>query len=100
MMSPENIVRYIQEHFQEDSSCIQIKVIENIETIKKEYPLAHAVTRASLAGIPFPFSFFFFSFIVIYDIFNLFFFVSVPRHHPRFVTFEYKSPDQSKVKEK
>ncbi|KAG2200681.1 hypothetical protein INT47_005837 [Mucor saturninus] len=72
MMSPENIVRYIQEHFQEDSSCIQIKVIENIETIKKEYPLAHAVTRASIA---------------------------VPRHHPRFVTFEYRSPDQSKVKE-
>ncbi|KAG2232044.1 hypothetical protein BDF21DRAFT_360987 [Thamnidium elegans] len=71
IMSPENIVKYIRSHFQDDS-CIQIKVIEDIETIKKEYPLAHAVTRASLA---------------------------VSRHHPRFVMFEYKSPDQSKVKE-
>lgn len=50
IMSPENIVKYINEQFKEDS-CIQIKVIENIETIKKEYPLAHAVTRASLAGL-------------------------------------------------
>lgn len=50
MMSPENIVKYIHEHFKEDTSCIQIKVIDDVDTIRKEYPLAHAVTRASLAG--------------------------------------------------
>lgn len=50
MMSPENIVKYIHKHFKEDTSCIQIKVIDDVDTIRKEYPLAHAVTRASLAG--------------------------------------------------
>jgi leucyl aminopeptidase len=48
-MSPENIAKYIRKQFQ-DSTNIDIKVIDDIETIKKEYPLAHAVTRASLAG--------------------------------------------------
>jgi leucyl aminopeptidase len=72
IMSPINIAKYIQEQFANDSN-LKITVIEDIEEIKKEYPLAHAVTRASLA---------------------------VERHHPRFVHFEYVSPDQSKVKEK
>ncbi|KAL0079637.1 hypothetical protein J3Q64DRAFT_1663688 [Phycomyces blakesleeanus] len=70
-MSPINIVKYLEEQFK-DSPHIKMTVIEDIEVIKQEYPLAHAVTRASLA---------------------------VPRHHPRFVHFEYKSPDQSQVKE-
>ncbi|KAI9016329.1 hypothetical protein CLU79DRAFT_819985 [Phycomyces nitens] len=70
-MSPINIVKYLEDQFK-DSEVIKMTVIEDIEVIKKEYPLAHAVTRASLA---------------------------VPRHHPRFVHFEYKSPDQSQVKE-
>ncbi|KAI9311182.1 hypothetical protein BX666DRAFT_1998697 [Dichotomocladium elegans] len=70
-MSPINIVKYLEEMFKDDSN-IKMTVIDDIDVIKKEYPLAHAVTRASLA---------------------------VPRHHPRFVHFEYKSPDQSKVEE-
>lgn len=49
IMSPENIVKFIKEQFK-DSSSISIKVIDDVDTIKKEYPLAHAVTRASLAG--------------------------------------------------
>ncbi|KAI8646854.1 hypothetical protein BD408DRAFT_358856 [Parasitella parasitica] len=71
IMSPINIANYIQEQFK-DVSNVKVSVIEDIEYIKKNYPLAHAVTRASLA---------------------------VARHHPRFVKFEYVSPDQSKVKE-
>ncbi|KAI9253845.1 hypothetical protein BDA99DRAFT_486094 [Phascolomyces articulosus] len=70
-MSPIQVVKYLQEVFGKDPH-IKMTVIDDIEAIKKEYPLAHAVTRASLA---------------------------VPRHHPRFVLFEYRSPDQSKVKE-
>ncbi|KAI7865868.1 hypothetical protein BDF14DRAFT_1744011 [Spinellus fusiger] len=70
-MSPIRIVEYLQEQFKDDS-VVKMTVINDIDVIKKEYPLAHAVTRASLA---------------------------VPRHHPRFVHFEYKSPDQSQVKE-
>jgi leucyl aminopeptidase len=72
IMSPINIAKYIQEQFKNDAN-IKLSVIDDIETIKKEYPMAYAVTRASLA---------------------------VPRHHPRIVHFEYRSPDQSKVKEK
>ncbi|KAI9496457.1 hypothetical protein BDB00DRAFT_808934 [Zychaea mexicana] len=70
-MSPIQVVKYLQDTFGKDPR-IKMTVIDDIETIKKEYPLAHAVTRASLA---------------------------VSRHHPRFVLFEYQSPDQSKVKE-
>lgn len=72
IMSPINVAKYIQEQFAHVEN-VKVTVIEDIEEIKKEYPLAHAVTRASLA---------------------------VERHHPRFVHFEYVSPDQSKVKEK
>ncbi|KAG1225044.1 hypothetical protein G6F35_003643 [Rhizopus arrhizus] len=71
IMSPIHIVEYIQEQFK-DAKNIKLTVIDDVEAIRKEYPLAHAVTRASLA---------------------------VPRHHPRFVLFEYLSPDQSQVKE-
>ncbi|KAI8982061.1 hypothetical protein BDF20DRAFT_864771 [Mycotypha africana] len=70
-MSPINIAKYIEEQFK-DIDNVKVTIISNIEEIKKNYPLAHAVTRASLA---------------------------VERHHPRFVHFEYKSPDQAKVKE-
>ena len=48
-MSPINVVKYLQDVFGKDPH-IKMTVIEDIETIKKEYPLAHAVTRASLAG--------------------------------------------------
>ncbi|CAO3637876.1 unnamed protein product [Mucor hiemalis] len=71
IMSPINVANYIVEQFKNIEN-VKVTVIEDIEEIKKNYPLAHAVTRASLA---------------------------VPRHHPRFVHFEYVSPDQSKVKE-
>ncbi|CEP18240.1 hypothetical protein [Parasitella parasitica] len=71
IMSPINIAKYIQEQFKNVDN-VKVSVIEDIEYIKKNYPLAHAVTRASLA---------------------------VERHHPRFVKFEYVSPNQSKVKE-
>ncbi|KAI8143819.1 hypothetical protein BJV82DRAFT_86061 [Fennellomyces sp. T-0311] len=70
-MSPIQVVKYLQDTFGNDPH-VHMTVVDDIDTIKKEYPLAHAVTRASLA---------------------------VPRHHPRFVLFEYKSPDQDKVKE-
>ncbi|CDS11021.1 hypothetical protein LRAMOSA03285 [Lichtheimia ramosa] len=70
-MSPINVVKYLNDVFGNDSR-IKMTVIDDVDIIKKEYPLAHAVTRASLA---------------------------VPRHHPRIVHLEYKSTDQSKVKE-
>ncbi|PHZ10099.1 Zn-dependent exopeptidase [Rhizopus microsporus ATCC 52813] len=71
IMSPIHITEYIQEQFK-DVDNIKLTIIDDVDVIKKEYPLAHAVTRASLA---------------------------VPRHHPRFILFEYSSPDQSQVKE-
>ncbi|KAI8338625.1 hypothetical protein BC941DRAFT_423409 [Chlamydoabsidia padenii] len=70
-MSPIQIVKYLESVFKNDKN-IKMTVIDDIDVIEKEYPLAHAVTRASLV---------------------------VPRHHPRFVHFEYKSADQSSVKE-
>ncbi|CAG8599214.1 11916_t:CDS:2 [Ambispora gerdemannii] len=70
-MTPSNFTNYIREVF-ETSENIELTVIEDIVTIEEEYPLLHAVTRASLA---------------------------VKRHHPRIVKIEYKSPDQSQVKE-
>ncbi|KAI8098450.1 uncharacterized protein BX664DRAFT_287936 [Halteromyces radiatus] len=70
-MSPIQIVKYLESTFK-NANNIKMTVIDDIDTIKKEYPLAHAVSRASLV---------------------------VPRHHPRFVHFEYKSSDQSNVKE-
>ncbi|CAO3634412.1 unnamed protein product [Cunninghamella echinulata] len=70
-MSPIQIVKYLESIFKNDKN-VKMTVIDDVDVIKKEYPLAHAVTRASLV---------------------------VPRHHPRFVHFEYKSPDQASVKE-
>ncbi|ORX62669.1 Zn-dependent exopeptidase [Hesseltinella vesiculosa] len=70
-MSPIRIVDYLQTVFK-DQTNIKLTIIDDLDVIQKEYPLAHAVCRASL---------------------------KVPRHHPRFVLFEYKSPDQSSVKE-
>ncbi|SAM05852.1 hypothetical protein [Absidia glauca] len=70
-MSPIQIVKYLESVFKNDKN-VKMTVIDDIDIINKEYPLAHAVCRASLV---------------------------VPRHHPRFVHFEYKSTDQSSVKE-
>jgi leucyl aminopeptidase len=53
-MSPINVTKYIQEVAFKGVDNIKISVIEDIEAIKKEYPLAHAVTRASLAGMGTP----------------------------------------------
>lgn len=49
-MSPINVVKYLNEVFGNDSR-IKMTVVDDVDTIKKEYPLAHAVTRASLAGM-------------------------------------------------
>lgn len=49
-MSPINVVKYLNDVFGNDSR-IKMTVIDDVDTIKKEYPLAHAVTRASLAGM-------------------------------------------------
>lgn len=49
-MSPINVTKYIKEVAFKDVDNVKISVIEDLEVIKKEYPLAHAVTRASLAG--------------------------------------------------
>ncbi|CAO3590974.1 unnamed protein product [Absidia cylindrospora] len=70
-MSPIQIVKYLESIFKNDKN-VKMTVIDDVDIIAKEYPLAHAVSRASLV---------------------------VPRHHPRFVHFEYKSTDQASVKE-
>lgn len=48
-MSPIQIVKYLETVFKNDKN-VKMTVIDDIDVIKKEYPLAHAVTRASLAG--------------------------------------------------
>ncbi|PJF17356.1 Leucine aminopeptidase [Paramicrosporidium saccamoebae] len=58
--------------FMSTLSNVQVSVIESLETLKKEYPLFAAVTRAA---------------------------EHVPRHAPRVVHLEYRSPDQSQVTE-
>ncbi|KAG9288308.1 hypothetical protein G9A89_021339 [Geosiphon pyriformis] len=70
-MSPLNFTNYVRETF-EDCENIHVTVIDDLSVIAQEYPLLYAVTRASLP---------------------------VKRHHPRVVKLEYKSPEQSKVKE-
>ncbi|CAO3590908.1 unnamed protein product [Absidia cylindrospora] len=70
-MSPIQIVKYLEFVFRNDQN-VKMTMIDDIDVIGKEYPLALAVSRASLA---------------------------VPRHQPRFVFFEYKSTDQTSVKE-
>ncbi|KAI7890372.1 uncharacterized protein EV154DRAFT_511405 [Mucor mucedo] len=71
IMSPINVAKYVVEQFK-DIENVKVTVIDDMDIILKNYPLAHAVTRASLP---------------------------VPRHHPRIVHFEYVSPNQSQVKE-
>lgn len=71
IMSPINVAKYVVEQFK-DIENVKVTVIDDVDEILKNYPLAHAVTRAALP---------------------------VARHHPRFVHFEYVSADQSKVKE-
>ncbi|KAI8066591.1 hypothetical protein BC940DRAFT_320008 [Gongronella butleri] len=70
-MSPIKVVEYLETVFKGVDN-VKMTVISDPAVLEKEYPLAHAVCRASL---------------------------QVPRHHPRFVHFEYKSPDQASVKE-
>ncbi|KAJ3278455.1 Cytosol aminopeptidase, catalytic domain [Borealophlyctis nickersoniae] len=69
-MTPLRSAEYIEAAFK--GSDVKVSVTRDVEVIKKEYPLLHAVTRASLA---------------------------VPRHHPTVVRLEYHAPDQSQVKE-
>ncbi len=59
-MSPPNMATYCEALFSD--SCIQLEIIADVETIAQQYPLAYAVSRASLA---------------------------VPRHHPRIVRMKY-----------
>jgi leucyl aminopeptidase len=49
-MSPINAAEYVCNIAFKDADNIKVTVIEDLDVIKKEYPLAHAVTRASLAG--------------------------------------------------
>lgn len=69
-MTPLRAAEYIQESF--TGTGVKVSVTKDIDAIHKEYPLLHAVTRASLV---------------------------VPRHHPAVVRLEYHSPDPSQVKE-
>ncbi|KAG0260798.1 hypothetical protein DFQ27_003316 [Actinomortierella ambigua] len=70
-MAPPKFTEYIQDYFKNKPN-VKVTVIDDINTILKEYPLLHAVARCSLP---------------------------VARHHPRVVQLEYRSPDQSQVKE-
>jgi leucyl aminopeptidase len=68
-MRPEKCAEYLQGAFPTDGN-VSLQVLEG-EALD-EYPLLVAVARASLA---------------------------TPRHHPRLVRLEYRSPDPSKVKQ-
>ncbi|KAJ3275123.1 Cytosol aminopeptidase, catalytic domain [Terramyces sp. JEL0728] len=70
-MAPLKCAEYIQESFK-DVPNVKITLIREHEILKKEFPLLHSVARCSLA---------------------------IPDHYPVIVRLEYKSPDQSKVKE-
>lgn len=48
-MSPIQIVKYLESVFKNDKN-VKMTVIDDIDIINKEYPLAHAVCRASLVG--------------------------------------------------
>ncbi len=71
-MSPLRCAQYLSEAFREHSN-IKVTVISDPNVILKEYPLMHAVVRASL---------------------------DVPRHRPAVVRLEYHSPNPKEVKEK
>lgn len=70
-MSPENIVKYVKEKFA-DYTNISIKVISDDATIKTEYPLLAAVSRAASR---------------------------IERHKPRVVIIEYNPSDPARVTE-
>lgn len=48
-MCPGRIVDYLKSVFKDDTS-VKMTVIDDLDAIQKAYPLAHAVTRASLKG--------------------------------------------------
>ncbi|KAG0239208.1 hypothetical protein B0O80DRAFT_405150 [Mortierella sp. GBAus27b] len=70
-MAPPKFADYVQDYFK-DKAVIKTTVLEDPDTILKNYPLLHAVARCSL---------------------------SVPRHTPRVIRLEYKSDTPSEVKE-
>ncbi|KAK6095897.1 hypothetical protein MT418_003778 [Batrachochytrium dendrobatidis] len=70
-MAPLRCAQYIENAFKGVEN-IKVTVVRDVDLIKKEYPLLHAVTRCALA---------------------------VPSHFPAVVRLEYHSPDPSKVKE-
>ena len=70
-MAPLKCVEYIQQVFK--NTNIKVTVMSDLNLLEKEFPLLHAVARGS---------------------------IPVPRHHPAVVRLEYKSPDQTSVKEK
>ncbi|XP_026748014.1 putative aminopeptidase W07G4.4 [Trichoplusia ni] len=68
-MTPNNIAEYVKTTFQGDSN-ITLNVIDDMETINKEYPLLAAVSRASS---------------------------QIERHRPRVVEIEYRPSDLARV---
>ncbi|KAI9094669.1 hypothetical protein DFS34DRAFT_651911 [Phlyctochytrium arcticum] len=69
-MTPLRAAEYVENSFK--GTDVKVTVTKDTDVLLKEYPLLHAVARASLV---------------------------VPRHRPSVVRLEYYSPDQSQVKE-
>jgi leucyl aminopeptidase len=61
-MSPKNCAKEIQEFFKKNVPSVSVQVIDRLDLLSKDYPLLHAVSRASL---------------------------HVERHHPCVVKLEY-----------
>ncbi|KAK9717435.1 hypothetical protein K7432_006217 [Basidiobolus ranarum] len=70
-MAPLKFAEYVKESLA-GAKNTTLTIIKDLDTLKKEYPLLHAVSRCS---------------------------VDVERHRPCVVRIEYKSPEPSKVKE-
>ncbi|KAK9729199.1 hypothetical protein K7432_000481 [Basidiobolus ranarum] len=70
-MTPLNFAKYVKESLA-GAKNTTLTIIDDLDTLNKEYPLLHAVARCSL---------------------------DVERHKPCVVRIEYKSPEPSKVKE-
>ncbi|KAH6563258.1 hypothetical protein BASA50_001846 [Batrachochytrium salamandrivorans] len=70
-MAPLRCAEYIEAAFKGIDN-IKVTIVRDVDVIKREYPLLHAVTRCSLA---------------------------VPDHFPAVVRLEYLSPEPAKVKE-
>jgi hypothetical protein len=49
-MTPILCAAYIQQAFISYSDCVTVSLVEDEPTLLKEYPLVHAVARASLHG--------------------------------------------------